>query len=49
MIWIKPSGVEIETNDSEETIKYCKSLGWKEKKEEILKVSKKKTSKKTDK
>ena len=27
--WIKPSGVEIETNDSDETIAYCESLGWK--------------------
>jgi len=26
--WIKPSGVEIQTNDREETIKYCESLGW---------------------
>jgi hypothetical protein len=46
MKWIKPSGLEIETNDSEETIKYCKSLGWKEpkeiKKEEIKKEPKKK-------
>lgn len=30
MKWVKPSGVEIETNDREETIEYCKSLGWKE-------------------
>lgn len=42
MKWVKPSGLEIETNDMKETIEYCKSLGWKsaEKKEE-KKVSKK--------
>lgn len=27
--WIKPSGVEIETNDLEETVAYVESLGWK--------------------
>lgn len=26
--WIRPSGTEIETNDREETIDYCVSLGW---------------------
>jgi len=31
MIWIKPSGLEFETNDSPETIKYLKSLGFVEK------------------
>lgn len=31
MLWIKPSGVEVKTNDRKETIEYCKSLGWKEK------------------
>lgn len=41
MKWIRPSGLEIETNDLEETVKYCKSLGWKEKKEEVKKESKK--------
>lgn len=30
MKWIKPSGLEIETNDLDETIDYCESLGWKE-------------------
>jgi hypothetical protein len=30
MKWIKPNGTEIETNDREETIEYCKSLGWKD-------------------
>jgi hypothetical protein len=30
MKWIKPSGLEIETNDMKETIEYCKSLGWKD-------------------
>ena len=46
MIWIKPSGMEVKTNDREETIKYCESLGWKEKKEEVKKVSKKKKTEK---
>ena len=27
--WIRPSGSEIETNDSKETIEHCESLGWK--------------------
>lgn len=35
MKWIKPNGTEIETNDSEETIAYCESLGWKRKEEEF--------------
>ena len=48
MKWIRPSGSEIETNDLEATIEHCKSLGWKEKKEEVKKATKK-TSKKTDK
>lgn len=26
--WEKPNGNEIETNDREETVEYCKSLGW---------------------
>ena len=30
MKWTKPHGIEIETNDREDTIEYCKSLGWKE-------------------
>ena len=30
MKWIKPSGIEIETNNLEETLKYCVSLGWKD-------------------
>jgi hypothetical protein len=29
MKWIKPSGVEVETNDRPETVKYASSLGWK--------------------
>jgi len=29
MKWVKPSGQEIETNDSPETVKHCESLGWK--------------------
>jgi hypothetical protein len=32
MIWIRPTGTEIETNNSEDTIEYAKSMGWKEKK-----------------
>jgi hypothetical protein len=28
MKWIKDNGQEIETNDREVTIDYCKSLGW---------------------
>jgi hypothetical protein len=31
MKWVKPSGVEIETRDTEEIIEYCESLGWKRK------------------
>ena len=50
MIWIKPSGMEVKTNDMPETIKYCESLGWKQKKDkETPKISKKKTSKKSSK
>ncbi len=30
MKWLRPSGVDIETNDLKATIEYCKSLGWKE-------------------
>ena len=29
MKWMRPSGVEIETNDRDVTIKYCESLGFK--------------------
>ena len=51
MIWIKPSGAEVKTNDLPDTIEYCKSLGWKEKgaKKETPKISKKKTAKKSSK
>ncbi len=31
MLWVKPSGIEIEANDRKETIAYCESLGWKRK------------------
>jgi len=41
MKWVKPSGLKIETTDSEETIEYCKSLGWKEDKLEEKKEVKK--------
>jgi len=27
--WVKPSGLKIETNDKDETVEYCESLGWK--------------------
>lgn len=27
--WVKPNGLEIETNDMTATIEYCESLGWK--------------------
>lgn len=30
--WVKPSDIEVETNDNEATVKYCESLGWKRKK-----------------
>jgi hypothetical protein len=30
MKWIKPSGIEIETNDTEAIREYALSLGWKE-------------------
>jgi len=33
MIWIKKSGLEIETNDRKETIEKCEKLGWKPKEE----------------
>jgi hypothetical protein len=29
--WVKPSGVELETNDLKKTVAYCESLGWKRK------------------
>lgn len=32
MIWVKPSGIEIETNDAPATVEHCRSLGWEEKK-----------------
>lgn len=43
MKWIKPSGLEIETNDLKATVKYCESLGWKKKevKKEVKKAKKK--------
>lgn len=40
MIFVKPNGTEIETNDHPETIAYCKSLGWKEKKARQPKAAK---------
>jgi hypothetical protein len=48
MKWIRSSGSEIETNDLEETIKHCESLGWKRKgaKEEPKEEPKKKKSEK---
>jgi hypothetical protein len=32
MIWVKPNGNEIETNDKPDTLAYCEKLGWKRKK-----------------
>ncbi len=29
IIWTKPSGMEIETNDMAATVAYCEGLGWK--------------------
>jgi len=26
--WEKPNGQEIETNDRNETVEYCESIGW---------------------
>ena len=49
MKWIKPSGVEVETNDLKASVEAAKALGWKpksEKKEEPIKVAKKKVTKK---
>lgn len=46
IIWVKPSGLEITTNDLKETKEYAKSLGWKEKgakKEEPVKEAPVKT------
>lgn len=37
MKWIKPNGTEIETNDDEETVKYCQQLGWEKKKRKYTK------------
>ena len=28
ILWKKPSGMEIETNDMEATVAYCEGLGW---------------------
>ncbi len=28
VLWRKPSGMEMETNDRKETVEYCESLGW---------------------
>lgn len=41
MIWIKPNGTEIETNDRDETIEYALSLGWKRKEKDKPKAKKK--------
>lgn len=53
MIYVKPSGIEIEVNDNKETIAYVESLGWKKKgakveiaEEEIPKPAKKAAKKK---
>jgi hypothetical protein len=46
MKWVKPSGLKIETTEFEETIEYCKSLGWKIESEVIKEKPKKETKKK---
>lgn len=28
IVWTRPSGSKLETNDRPETIEYCESLGW---------------------
>lgn len=40
MKWIKDNGQEIETNDMEGTVEYCKSIGWKpmEDKQEVEEI-----------
>ena len=47
--WIRPSGSEIETNDSKDVIDYCVSLGWKpaKKKATKKKVTKRATKQRT--
>ena len=41
--WVKPSGLEIETNDRKETVEYCVSIGWKRADEPSLKPAQKRT------
>lgn len=38
IMWIKPSGKEMETNDWPETIEYCESLDYKRKEKEEVKL-----------
>lgn len=40
IIWVKPSGVEVETNEALETVKEAESLGWKRKRKTKKKESK---------
>jgi len=44
-VWIKPSGIEVETNNLPDTIAAAKAAGWKEKKKEVKEESKKATKK----
>ena len=39
--WVKPSGIEIETNDNKATVDYCESLKWKRAGEKKLKSKRK--------
>lgn len=46
IVWIKPSGVEITTNDLKETVEYLESLGYKRKGAEKTAAPEKKVAKK---
>jgi len=45
VVFIKPSGMEIEINDNPANIEAARTLGWKEKKKEVKKETKKATKK----
>ena len=40
--WVKPSGIELELNDNEATVKMAESLDWKKKTEKKTPVKRKK-------
>jgi hypothetical protein len=46
MLWTKPNGNEIETNDEKATVEYCESLGWKRAEKPKKKRSVKKSAEK---